>query len=149
MSPLYRTLGGIAALCLGFIGPLAFAEDQPPYTEGNVVNVSAIRTEYGRFDDYMKFLATTWKQQMEASKKAGLILSYEVLAAQPHNPSEADVYLVVRYKNWAALDGLREKQQAIIAQIYGSLAKASQGAVERGKMRTVMGQQDLQVLNLK
>ena len=145
---LYRTLGAISALCLGFVGPLAFA-DETPYTEGNVVNVAAIRTEYGRFDDYMKFVATTWKQQMEASKKAGLIVSYEVLAAQPHNPAEADIYLVVRYKNWAALDGLREKQQAILAQIYGSLTKASQGAVERGKLRTVLGDQNLQVLNLK
>jgi len=124
------------------------AEDRP-YTEGNVVNVSSIRTEYGHFDDYLKFLATTWKQQMEASKKAGLIVSYNVLTVQPRGPDDPDVYLVVTYKNWAAFDGLSAKADAIAAQVYGSVTKADEGAVGRVKIRRVLGSQTMQELNLK
>ena len=83
-----------AALVFGFCRAIASADDQP-YTEGNVLNVSGIRTEYGHFDEYLKFLSTTWKQQQEAATKAGLILDYEVLQAQPRGPNDPDVYLVV------------------------------------------------------
>ena len=126
----------------------AVAEDHP-YTEGAVVNVAAIRTEYGRFDDYMKFLSTNWKQAEEAEKKAGLILSYKVLQVEPRGPDDPDLYLVVTYKNWAALDGLRDKQEAILAQVYGSMHAAQQGAVDRGKIRRALGSSTMQELVLK
>lgn len=139
---------GLAVLALGLCSAVAAAEE-PPYTEGNVINVAGIRTEYGRFDDYVKFLATTWKQEMEAEKKAGLIVSYEVLRAEPRGANDADVYLVVTYKNWAALDGLAAKADAIASQVYGSKLSADQGMVDRGKMRHTVGSETMQVLNLK
>lgn len=139
----YAAAIGMALTSLG-----AVAEDRP-YTEGAVISVSGIRTEYGRFDDYMKFLDTTWKQAEEASKKAGLIVSYQVLQAQPRGVDDPDIYLVVTYKNWAALDGLRDKSDAILAQVYGSVHAAETGAVDRGKIRRTIGGQFMQVLELK
>jgi hypothetical protein len=50
----------------------AIADDHA-YTEGPVVNLAAIRTEYGKFDDYVKYLDTTLKGEQEAAKKAGHI----------------------------------------------------------------------------
>jgi hypothetical protein len=144
-----RRLAAAASLaCLGSLSAAVLADDRP-YTEGNVVNVAGIRTEYGHFDDYMKFLSTTWKQQMEAEKKAGLIVSYEVLQVEPRGPDDPDVYLVTTFKNWAALDGLAAKEDAIATQVYGSVAKSNQGAMERSKMRRPVGAQTMQVLVLK
>jgi hypothetical protein len=149
MSSIVRSGGRLAILaCLGVLTTAALAEDQP-YTEGPVVKVNAIRTEYGRFDDYVKFLDTTWKREMDAEKKAGLIVSYEVLTAEPQGPNDPDLYLVVTYKNWAAFDGLDAKAEAIAKRVYGSLAAADQGAVDRGKMRRNIGTTTMQVLNLK
>jgi hypothetical protein len=136
------------AIGLALTSVAAVAEDHP-YTEGAVISVSGIRTEYGRFDDYMKFLDTTWKQGEEAAKKAGLIVSYQVLQAQPRTADDPDLYLVVTYKNWAALDGLREKSEEILSQVYGSVHSADQGAVDRGKIRRTIGGQMMQVLELK
>src|SRR5215470_9482057 len=96
------------------------------YNDGPVVNVSAIRTVDGHFDDYMQWLATGFKQQEEAAKKAGLILSYRVFVAEPRGPNDPDIYLVVEYKNWAALDGLGSKFDAVSTQVEGSLEKAAQ-----------------------
>jgi len=135
-------------LCLGLTATLAAADDRP-YTEGPVVNVAGIRTEYGHFDDYLRFLATTWKSTMEAEKKAGLILSYEVLTVEARGPDDPDIYLVVTFKNWAALDGLDAKLDALEAQQYGSHEKADQAAVDRGKIRRNLGSQTMQVLTLK
>ena len=136
------------ALMFGFCGAIVSAEDRP-YTEGNVVTVSAIRTEYGHFDDYLKFLATTWKQEQEASKKAGLILDYQVQQAEPRGPNDPDIYLVVTYKNWAVRDGLTAKSDAIATQVYGSVMSSNQGAADRGKIRHTLGSETMQVLNLK
>jgi hypothetical protein len=111
--------------------------------------VARIRTEFGRFDDYMKYLDTTWKLEQEAGIKAGFILSYEVLGVEPRGPEDADILLVVTYKNWAALDGALAKGDAIDKQVEGSLAKANQGAVDRSKIRRVLGSSTMQVLNLK
>ena len=125
------------------------AADGKPYTEGNVVNVAAIRTEYGHFDDYLKFLAGDWKKEMEAEKAAGLIVSYEVLQAEPRGPNDADIYLVITYKNWAALDGFGDKADAISIKQYGSVAKSNEGMADRGKIRRALGSETIQVLNLK
>ena len=138
----------VASLSLGFASAAALADDHP-YSEGPVINVARIRTENGKFEDYMKFLDTTFKAEMEAQKKAGLIVDYSVILAEPHNESEPDLLLVTTFKNWAALDGWVTKYDAITKQVEGSMDAASQSAVDRGKIRRVLGSQTYQVLNLK
>jgi hypothetical protein len=119
------------------------------YNDGPVVNVAAIRTVDGHFDDYIQWLATTWKKQEEAAKKAGLILSYRVLIVEARAPGDPDIYLVTEFKNWAALDGLGSKLDAVSAQIEGSVEKANQSEADRGKIRTVLGSQTMQTAELK
>jgi hypothetical protein len=143
-----RLVLGLSAAAVMFASSLASA-DGKPYPEGNVVNVAAIRTEYGHFEDYLKFLAGDWKKEMEAEKAAGLIVSYEVLAAEPRGPNDADIYLVITYKNWAALDGFGDKADAIATKTYGSVAKSNEGMADRGKIRRALGSETVQVLNLK
>jgi hypothetical protein len=140
-------------VCLGFSvvalisGPLLAQEH--PYTEGPVVNVARIRTETGHFDDYMKYVSTTWKAEQEAAKKAGYIVDYQVISVEPRGPDDADLLLITTYKNWAALDGSIEKGDAITKAIEGSVAAGNQGAVDRTKIRRVLGSATMQVLNLK
>jgi len=148
MSTKRRVAAYVAFACLPFVSSIACADDHP-YTEGAVVNVARIRTENGKFDEYMKFISTTWKQEQEASKKAGYILDYQVISIEPRTENDPDLLLVTTYKNWAALDGGLEKNDAIAKQIEGSLAAASQSAVDRGKIRRVLGSSTMQVLNLK
>ena len=137
-----------AVLGLALTSAAAVADDHP-FTEGPVVNVSAIRTEYGKFDEYMKFLDTTWKATQEAGKKAGYITSYKVISVEPRGENDADIYLVVYFKNWAALDGATAKGDAIAKEVMGSLEAANQGAVDRGKIRRILGSFTGQVLDLK
>jgi hypothetical protein len=126
----------------------AFADDHP-YSEGSVVNVARIRTVDGKFDDYMKWVATTWKQMQEAGKKAGYLVSYQVMTVEPRGPEDADVLLVTYYKNWAAVDGWMQKGDTISKQVEGSVAAAAQSEVDRAKIRRVLGSATMQVLDLK
>jgi hypothetical protein len=137
-----------AFLSLALTGVAAVADDHP-FTEGPVVNVAGIRTEYGKFDEYMNYLATTWKPEQEAAKKAGYIISYRVVTVEPRGENDPDIYLVVNYKNWAALDGATAKADQILKQVEGSLAASNKGAVDRGKIRRVVGSWTGQELDLK
>ena len=139
---------GAATLGLSVMGAAALADDHP-YAQGPVVNVQGVRTEYGRFDEYMKYLDTTWKQEQEAAKKAGYIVSYSVFSTQPRSEHDPDVYLVVTYKNWAALDNAQEHADAILKQVVGSVSAANQGAVDRSKLRRVISSETMQELTLK
>jgi hypothetical protein len=137
-----------ALVGLAFTSVAAVADDHP-FTEGPVVNVTAIRTEYGKFDDYLKFLDTKWKATQEAAKKAGYIINYRVVSVEPRSENDPDIYLVITYKNWAALDGATAKGDAIAKQVEGSVAAANQSAVDRGKIRRVLGSWTGQELELK
>ena len=138
----------VALAALACTSVTAFADDHS-YTEGQVVNVARIRTVDGKFDDYMKWLATTWKQQQEAAKKAGYLVSYEVIGVEPRTLDDPDLLLVTRYKNWAALDGATEKADVIAKQVEGSVAAASQAQFARASIRRVLGSSTMQVLDLK
>jgi hypothetical protein len=72
-----------------------------------------------------------------------------VLVAQPHTTQDADIILVVEFKNWAALDHLGSKLDQVSAKIEGSVEKANQSEVDRAKIRTVLGSDTVQVAELK
>jgi hypothetical protein len=139
----------IGALLLGTALAGSALADGQHYNDGPVLNVAAIRTVDGHFDDYMQWLATTWKQEQEAAKKAGLIISYRVMIAEPHGPNDPDIYLITEFKNWAALDGLGGKMDTLNAKQEGSIEKANQAQSARAKIRTVLGSQTLQAAELK
>jgi hypothetical protein len=123
--------------------------DGRDWNDGPVINVSSIRTVDGHFDDYMHWLATTYKKQQEAAKKAGLITSYRVIVIEPRGPNEPDILLVTEYKDWAALDHLGSKLDQISAQIEGSVEAAAKSEVDRAKIRTVLGSRTQQEAILK
>lgn len=149
MMRMDQRFGVIGLLLSTAIFATTVQADGRNYTDGPVVEVSSIRTMDGHFDDYMQWLATNWKKQEEAAKKAGLITKYQVLVAQAQGPNDPDVYLIVEYKNWAALDGIGGKFDAISAQVEGSVEKANQSEADRGKIRTVLGVKTVQVAELK
>lgn len=149
MTRMIRYFCAAAALSvLTMSTPVAHADGRD-YTDGPVVNVSAIRTLNGHFDEYMHWLSTSYKKRMEAQKKAGLITRYQVLIVEARGPNDPDIYLVTEYKNWAALDGIGSKLDAISAEVSGSLEQADHAQAERAKIRTLLGSQTMQVAELK
>jgi len=137
-----------AFACLTFASFAGVAADHP-YSLGHVVNVASIRTVDGKTDDYMQWLDTTWKSEQEAAKKAGYIVSYQVLTVNPRGPNDPDIYLVTTFKNWAALDGALAKGDKIAEQVEGSVAASDKSEASRASIRRVLGSQTMQVADLK
>ncbi len=137
-----------ALLSLSGLASIALADGRD-WNDGPVINVASIRTVDGHFDDYMHWLATVYKKQQEAAKKAGLITAWRVIVIEARGPNEPDVLLVTEYKNWAALDGLGGKFDAILTQTEGSVDKANQSETDRAKIRTVLGSRTQQEALLK
>ncbi len=137
-----------ALLSLTGLATTAYADGRD-YSDGPVINVASIRTVDGHFDDYMHWLATGYKKQQEAAKKAGIITAYRVIVIEARGPNDPDVLLVTEFKNWAALDGLGGKLDKISTQTQGSVEKAAQSQADRAKIRTVLGSRTQQEALLK
>jgi hypothetical protein len=123
--------------------------DGADYTDGPVVSTTAIRTVDGHFNDYMHWLDTVWKEQEEASKKAGILTGYKVLVAQPRSTRDPDIYLVEYYPNWATFDGIGKRLDAISKQLAGSVKNADAQEAGRAKIRTILGTEVMQEAALK
>jgi hypothetical protein len=139
----------IATAALLAVSVAATAEDARPYDNGPVWDVSGVLTKPGHFDDYLKYVATTWRAQQEELKKAGLVLDYKVLTTQDARENEPDIWLMVEYKNMAALDTPLDQQDAIMKKVFGSLAAGNKGMADRDTIRILKGDMLARELILK
>lgn len=144
-----RVLGAMLALSALLIATTPVMAADRAYTEGPVIDVTSVRTEPGKFDEYLRYLSGPYKQSMEEQKKAGIILDYAIYQATPRGPHDPDLYLVITYKNMAALDGLNERTDAIVEKVFGSSQQQDAATIARGKMRTILGNEYMRQLNLK
>jgi len=135
-SAIALTFASIAMLGLS---AAASAEDTRPYDNGPVWDVSAIKTKPGHFDDYMKFVATTWRAEQEALKKQGLVIDYKVLSVADARDGEPDLFLMVEYKNMGAFDQPLDEQDAMTKKLFGSMPAASKADMDRESIRTLKG----------
>ncbi len=148
MKPRFLIALAVTTLSLSTTS-LALADDSKSYTEGQVTDVTSVRTKPGMFDAYMKWLDTTYKQLMEEEKKAGIVVDYAVYGAAPRSPHDPDLYLVVTFKNMAALDGLDDRIEPIERKVWATRDAADKAEADRESMREILGSQLIRRLNLK
>jgi hypothetical protein len=142
----------LKALLVGCVGVACgglAAADELPYKEGPVAVVTGIKIKEGKFFDYWNFLNTSWRQENEEAKKEGLVVSYKIFGAQPKTPADPDLYLVITYANYAAMDGLDEKLAVIDKKIWGTLKEAAKSDADRESIRTVLGSEVIRELDFK
>lgn len=140
-------LVGVALLMVPILS--IAADDEYSYTEGSVRDVTSVRTKPGMFDTYMQFLRSTFKPMMEEQKKAGIVLSYAVYAGSPRTPKDPNLYLVVEYKNMAALDDLNAKTDPISKKYFATLSASNKAAADRESVREILGDELIRELKLK
>jgi hypothetical protein len=140
----------LLSMCLAasLLSLTARAQDERAYTEGPVTEVNYIRVEYGRFEEYIDWLNSTWKPTMEATKKAGLIIDYKVFRLTPKSPDLPNIILWITYKNMAALDKGVE-QEAVAKKVIGSTEVQNKARVGRNDYRKVLGSEYIRELVLK
>jgi len=124
------------------------SQDERAYTEGPVTDVTYIRVEYGRFEDYVDWLNSTWKPTMEATKKAGLIIDYRIFTATPKSPDQPNIVRMITFKNMAALDKGIELE-AVAKKVIGTTEVQNKARVARNEYRKLLGSELIRELILK
>ena len=138
----------IVALSLTLGLAVAAVADEIPYKEGPVTDVAWIRVKDGKLMHYIAHLNGTYKQEMEAFKKAGLVTEYRIYQVAPRHPQDPNLILTVTYPNYAALDHHAD-YDSITTKIEGSLKQADASYGARESIREVLGSELIQELILK
>lgn len=119
------------------------------YRPGTVWEASRIDVLPGQFENYMDYLATTWKKINELGKAEGVVVEYHVLQTNNARAGEPNLILIIEYKDYqttAQQEAMQKKVNAALAQ---DNRKAAAAGGERTKMRELMGSTEYQELILK
>jgi hypothetical protein len=120
-----------------------------PYNEGSVWILSMIKTKAGLADEYLKQISGTVKPTYEEAKKQKIILSYKILQGEASDSHDFNILILVEYPNYAALDGLRDKMDPVLAKVMGSEEQRKDMAVKRLDIREILGTKTMRELTLK
>lgn len=108
-----------------------------------------IKTKAGLDDEYLKQITGTVKPVYDEEKKQKIILDYKILMGDSHSRDEANIIIMVEYPNMAALDGLRDKMDPILAKVMGSVEQRKDLAVKRLDIREILGTRTMREITLK
>ncbi len=144
-----KTIVLSTCLAMSALSPNAGAQDVRQYTEGPVIELDYIQIEYGHFEEYVDWLKSTWKPTMEAMKKAGLIIDYNVVRATPKTPDQPNIILMITFKNGAAALDKGVEQEEVAKKVIGSTELQNKARVGRNQYRRVLGVEYVRELVLK
>jgi hypothetical protein len=137
-----------AAVLACVFTPALFAQEN--YTEGPVWRVSLIRVKPNHMDEYLTSLRQVSKPFIEEEKRQGLIVDYKIFIKETqNNPQDWDLCLAVQYKNYAAMDGLGGKMEAIRDKVLGGKQEAHQLGEKREEIREIISDELLREIYLK
>lgn len=139
---------GLLAAGLLLYSAAALAQDAS-YKPGAVWYFSSIKIEPGQFENYLDFLAKTWKKSNEFGKTQGHIVSYHVLQVNSAREGEPDLILAVQYKDYLTTAQQIEYQKRFEAFMAMDAHKLDAVGGERKVMRKLAGTMELQELVLK
>ncbi len=142
-----KRLTGIVFFLL-LVVPALFAQEH--YTEGPIWRVQLIRVKPTQMDAYLTSLRQSTKPLIEEQKKQGMIMDYKVFLKQTKaNPEDWDIAVAIEYKNYAAMDGLAAKGEAVRDKILGGKQAAQQLGEKRAEIREIIASDLLQEIFLK
>ena len=121
---------------------LSIAQSAParPFHDGPVWEITYVKAKPGVALKYMEYLASDWKTEQEALKKAGLILNYMVIGSEAHSPTDFDLMLMTEYKDLATMEANQDKAEAVTNQALNSNdQKMIAGYEERASWREIIG----------
>ena len=126
------------------------AQSDLPFKDGPLWQVQFVQTKPGMEALYAKNLSEGWIKEMRAAKDAGLIMDFKVFASEPASEHDWNLMLMYEVKNYAMLDGFREKMEAIGKKVFGTSDETQHTqAVSRNDLRVLQGGRLAQELDFK
>jgi hypothetical protein len=114
-------------------------------------NVTFVKVNPNRIDDYLEGLEQTWKSGCEISKKQGTVLDCAIYVSENAANRDFNVVLVTQFPNAAALDPNAEQYKAFNEAMRAQLAQDKEDKLVEGyeDMRTFFGEQNFRLITFK
>jgi hypothetical protein len=148
------------ALCIAASATAALAvttasqafEVYTDYTPSKEVwNVTMVRVNPNRIDDYLEGLKQTWVSGCEIGKKQGTVLDCFVYLSETAANRDFNMLLVTKTPNAATSDPNAEQYKAFMAAMRAQLAEDKQDKLVEGyeELRTFFGEQSFRRIDFK
>ncbi len=146
-----RLMAALAVLLCAsmFSVPAAAQDNDRNWENGNVIATTQVFTEPGMFNAYINDLRGLWRVFLDQQIEDGNVVSYRMLVNSFARDGEPDLLLITEHPNWAAFDLSSEYFDALTEKLQGSLAKARDATIERGKLRRLGGNAVYQEIKFK
>ena len=126
--------------CASMFSVSASAQDHSRNWEyGNVIATSAVHLEPGALNAYLNDLNGLWRVFLDQQIKDGNVVSYRIIQNSFQRDGEPDLILITEHPNWAAFDLSNEYFEDLTKKLQGSLDKARNASLDRGKLRRLGG----------
>ena len=122
------------------------------YTPSKEVwNVTFVKVNPNRIDDYLEGLKQTWVSGCEISKKQGTVLDCFVYVSETPSNRDFNMLLVTKLPSAAASDPNAEQFKQFQAQMRAQLAEDKQDKLVEGyeELRTFFGEQNFRRVDFK
>ncbi|MCH6548756.1 MAG: hypothetical protein IH812_02880 [Proteobacteria bacterium] len=146
-----RLMAALAVLLCAsmFSVPAAAQDNDRNWENGNVIATTQVFTDPGMFNAYINDLRGLWRVFLDQQIEDGNVVSYRMLVNSFARDGEPDLLLITEHPNWAAFDLSSEYFDALTEKLQGSLAKARDATIERGKLRRLGGNAVYQEIKFK
>lgn len=123
-----------ALLLLVALSPSLFAQS-PNYNNGPVWRVIYIDVKVGQGDAFWTDLHQNFRPIYDEFKKQGWVVDYKFFTNPVYDhPDDWSVAIAIEYKNWATIDEMSEKANAIAEKHYGSRQAMFDAAKKRNEI---------------
>ena len=122
------------------------------YTPSKEVwNVTMVKVNPNRIDDYLEGLKQTWQSGCDISKKQGTVLDCFAYISETAANSDFNMMLVMKFPSAASLDPNAEQFKAFQAAMRAQLAEDKQDKLVEGyeELRTFFGEQNFRRVEFK
>ena len=123
-----------------FSVPASAQDNTRNWDYGNVIATSAVHLEPGALNAYINDLNGLWRIFLDQQVKDGNVVSYRILQKSFPRDGEPNLILITEHPNWAAFDLSNKYFEDLTKKLQGSLDKARDANIDRGKLRRLGGQ---------
>jgi len=129
--------------------PASAQDHDQNWDNGNVIATTGVHIEPGMFNAYINDLRGLWRVYLDQQIKDGNVVSYRILANSFPRDGEPDLILITEHPNWAAFDLSSEYYDELTKKLQGTLDKAREASIDRGKLRRLGGNSVYQEVKFK
>lgn len=138
-----------AVLAAGLAVSTPSLAQESPYTPGTYWTVQGIFIQDGQFENYMDYIAGSYRRSQDFARRSGWITGYRIFQNVNRREGEPDLYLITEVPRLATPQEDAERERQLNTYMQQTTRQATEGSGQRVTMRRLGSNVLLQELNLR